>query len=366
MLWGSSFTVERSSDIRILPICTPSCISLPHAANVVLILLAAQAAGCTPDRLPEQDWEQFRGHYIRPEGRLVDPIQNEITHSEGQGIALILATHYNDRATFDRVWEWTKSHLQVRPDRLLAWSWSPDGGVMDLNNATDGDLLTAWALARAGARWENMAYLEEAHAIARDIRLKLIRTDRRGQVLLPGIEGFEKPEHRILNLSYWIYPAFTELQALDPAPEWQELRLTGLSLLKESRFGRWGLPPDWIELGETPVVASNFPPRFGYDAVRIPLYLMWAGLEEPFILDPYRSFWGYFKGAGFLPAWTNLLDDSIDSHDAPPGIQAIARLLLAAPNRPSTALLPELEINNQYYSDALILLCQVMLAERNG
>ena len=319
---------------------------------------------CTPGRPPEHDWVQFRAQFIRPEGRLVDPAQNELTHSEGQGIALLLAVHYDDPATFAAVWSWTQTHLQTRSDRLLSWSWSPDSGLKDHNNATDGDLLVAWALARAGKRWGNPAYLEAAQAIARDIRLKLVRTDRRGLVLLPGMEGFEKPGHLVLNLSYWVFPAFAELEVMDPAPEWQALRTTGITLLKESRFGRWGLPPDWIDLGETLVLAADFPSRFGYDAVRIPLYLMWAGLDEPPMLESYRSFWGYFTGSGFLPAWTNLTDDSIDSYDAPPGMRAIARLTMVAPNRPETAL-PALEANSPYYSAALLMLCKLMLAEWN-
>ena len=286
-----------------------------------------------------------------------------MTHSEGQGIALLLAEHYDDPATFASLWRWTQTHLQTRSDRLLAWSWSPDVGVGDHNNATDGDLLVAWALARAGNRWSKKAYLKEAQAIARDIRLKLLRNDRRGLVLLPGMVGFEKPGYLVLNLSYWVFPAFSALEHLDPAPEWQELRKTGIELLTESRFGRWGLPSDWIALGDTPVLAPGLSSRFGYDAVRIPLYLKWAGLDTPPMLESYRSFWSYFAGARFIPAWTSLTDDSIDSYDAPPGLRAIALLTIAAPGRPRVQL-PPLETNNSYYSAAMLLLCKVMLADR--
>jgi len=325
----------------------------------MLILLNS---GCTPERVQDHDWERFRMRFIQPDGRLVDPQQNNMSHSEGQGIALLLAEHYDDPASFATIWGWTQTHLQIRSDRLLTWSWSPEGGIGDRNNATDGDLLVAWALARAGKHWGNKAYLADARAIARDIRTKLVRKDRRGLVLLPGTEGFVKPGYLVLNLSYWVFPAFPALEHLDPAEEWQELRKTGIDLLLESRFGRWGLPADWIALGDTPVLAPGFSSRFGYDAIRIPLYLIWAGLGTPPMLEPYRNFWSYFAGARFIPAWTSLTDDSIDSYDAPPGLRAIAQLASAAPGQPHVSL-PPLEANDSYYSAAMLLLCKVMLAD---
>ncbi len=294
----------------------------------------------------------------------MDRGQDGISHSEGQGYALLLAVHYDDPVTFASVWKWTRSHLQTRPDKLLSWSWSPASGVRDPNNATDGDLLVAWALGRAGKRWKNPRYLEEAQLIARDIRAKLLRSTSRGPLLLPGMDGFENSGRLVLNLSYWVFPALQELEALDPAPEWQSLRTAGLALLRESRFGRWGLPSDWIDLADTPAPAADFPGRFGYDAIRIPLYLMWAGLDTPELLEPYRNYWSYFKGAGFMPTWTDLSDNSIDSYDTSPGIHAIAKLTLAAPNL-SRASLPALNPDSGYYSSALLLLCKVMRAERS-
>lgn len=276
----------------------------------------------------------------------------------------MLAVHYDDPETFASVWKWTRSHLQTRPDRLITWSWSPATGVRDPNNATDGDLLVAWALGRAGKRWKNATYLKEARIISRDIRKGLLRKDSRGLVLLPGMEGFEKSGGPVVNLSYWVFPALRELEELDPAPEWQALRTTGIALLQEGRFGRWGLPADWIAVSETLAPAPDFPTRFGYDAVRIPLYLMWAGLDTPQLLEPFGDYWGYFSGARFIPAWTNLDDDSIDSYDASPGIRAIAQLALAAPAL-SEASLPPLNTDSGYYSSALLLMCKVMLAERH-
>lgn len=318
-------------------------------------------AACAPAPDTKSEWTQFRRQFIQPDGRLVDPGRQGWSHSEGQGFAMILAVHHDDAVTFANAWNWARTHLQVREDRLLAWSWAPGAGVSDTNNASDGDLIVAWALARAGKRWHEPAYTHAAREIAQAIRTRLLRRDGRGVVLLPGQDGFEKESGTTVNLSYWVFPAFAALAEVDPAPDWDALRDTGLKLLQESRHGRWGLPSDWTLLGETLVPSPDFPPRFGYDAIRIPLYLQWAGLATPQLLDPYRSYWSYFSGARFLPAWTDLTDDSVDSYDAAGGLRAIAAMTLAKDGR--HAALPALDTKAGYYPSVLLLLCKAMQAE---
>jgi len=327
-------------------------------AAAFLILLSstgASAAGA--------DWALFKQRFLQPEGRIVDNGRNSISHSEGQGVTMLLAVHHADHATFDNVWQWTRRNLQVRDDRLLAWRWSPEEGVTDKNNAADGDLFVAWALLRAHRKWRDPAYLESAVEIARAVRQGLLRKTGRGIVLLPGMIGFDKPEGLVVNPSYWLFPALHDIAQADPAPEWQELQQTGINLLLEGHFGRWGLPADWILLDSKLVPAPGLPFRFSYDAVRVPLYLLWAKRETSELLSPFRSYWAHFKGAGFMPAWTNLDDNSIDSYDASPGIRGIAQLALAYPELDSVRL-PTLDARQDYYSSVLLLLAQIMLAER--
>ena len=323
---------------------------------------AALAAACLPGAGTEDDWPRFRTAFIQADGHVIDTGHGGISHSEGQGIAMLLAVHYDDPKTFASVWNWTRTRLQIRTDRLLAWSWSPDVAVKDTNNATDGDLLVAWALSRAGRRWNDTAYLDDARQLARDIRAKLVRVDARGLVLLPGMEGFDQPGARVVNLSYWIFPALMELADLDPAPEWPALTASGVALLQEGHFGRWGLPADWTFVGDSLAPAPEFPARFSYDAVRIPLYLIWAQADTPALLKPYREYWRYFSGARFLPAWADLKDDSVDSYDAEPGIRAIARLTLATGDRRHVPM-PPLDVTSGYYSSALLLLCKAAQRE---
>lgn len=311
----------------------------------------------------EGGWKQFKESFIASDGRVVDTAQGGISHSEGQGYAMLFAVNYDDRATFAQLWGWTRSHLQIRGDRLLSWRWSPESGVTDENNASDADLIAAWALLRAFNKWHVPEYLDASRKIAQDIRAQLARKTDHGLILLPGVEGFDKPEGDAINLSYWVFPALDEIGQADPSPEWKELADNGMAILKFAHFGRWGLPPDWLTLKGTSVPDDGISDRFGYNALRIPLYLLWTRRESPDLLKPYRDFWGYFQGARFLPSWTNLKDDCVDSFDASPGIHRLARWVLDYPAMPGEpAALPDKA--QGYYSSALLLLTEMAMNER--
>ena len=69
---------------------------------------------------------------------------------EGQAYAMLLSVAADDRSRFDRVWGWTRAHLQ-RSDGLLSWRWA-DGHVVQDEPAADADLDAARALALAADR----------------------------------------------------------------------------------------------------------------------------------------------------------------------------------------------------------------------
>ncbi len=332
---------------------------------VASLLLHGANAGAA-----DAEWVLFKQRFLHPEGRIVDTgHRDRISHTEGQGMTMLLAVHHDDRAAFDAVWQWTRRNLQVRDDKLLAWRWSPEdcatgkSCVTDRNNASDGDLFVVWALLRAHRKWKNPDYLVAANGIIHAIRERLLLKTGHGTVLLPGAEGFVKTEGPVINLSYWLFPALQEIARADPSPVWRDVQQTGINLLLEGHFGRWGLPADWILMGGKLAPAPGFPSRFGYDSVRIPLYLLWAGKETDALLSPFKGYWGHFNGAGFMSAWTDLSDNSIDSYDASQGIRSIAQLTLAYPEW-HTVQMPTLDDTQDYYSSVLLLLAKAMRAER--
>lgn len=270
-------------------------------------------------------WESWRGRFVTEAGRVVDTGNGAFSHSEGQGYGLLLAAAAGDRAAFDKILTWTTLNLHIRNDNLAAWRWTGQSRAkQDLHNATDGDILIAWALAEAADYWNDPGYLGAAQAMTRDVTTKLVKPTRAfGPVLMPAAEGFgpkERPDGPVVNLSYWIFPAFYRLAQIDPTFDWNAVMQSGLDLIGRAQFGKAKLPTDWLSLAKSTVApAQGFDERFGYDALRIPLYLFWADATTPDRLRAFDAAWS--KGAAIVAPQGG------GENLAEPGYQAVAALL---------------------------------------
>jgi endoglucanase len=211
---------------------------------------------------------------------------------------MLLAVAADDRAAFDRIWGWTRANLMVRDDQLLAWRWEPNKrpAVADMNDASDGDILVAWALVEAADAWNDLSYRIAARRVAVEVGRKLLLLGTKdGLLLLPAVAGFSKedrPDGPVVNLSYWVFPAFARLPRAAPEVDWAGLTQSGLALLRASKFGAAGLPADWESLAEgVPTPAKGFANAFSYDAIRIPLYMAMAGVGERANYAPFLKLW---------------------------------------------------------------------------
>jgi endoglucanase len=286
-------------------------------------------------------WQAYKTRFISSGGRVTDNGNAGVSHSEGQGYGMILAVASDDRATFDLLWRWTQSQL-LRDDGLFAWKWDPNSTphVSDPNNATDGDLLIAWALAEAAEFWPGSPYKGASQELAAAIaRASVIETSF-GPALLPGTRGFglgQRPDGPVINLSYWVYPALWRLQSNAPDGPWGALAKTGIAIGAMARFGDAKVPTDWISLANRAAPAEGFEPTFGYDAIRVPLYLAWGGLGTKKNLSSYSALWREVTGA---PA--RLVVTSGESTEAlsEKGYRAIAALVRCAVSE--TKIAPEL------------------------
>jgi endo-1,4-beta-D-glucanase Y len=269
-------------------------------ARIPLLLLALAGVMMSPpatfaqQRIEPQAWEAYKGKFLDPRGRIVDDGNGNISHSEGQGYGLLLAYLAGDRGDFALIWSFTKTELLIRNDGLAAWKWSPAAKphVTDINNATDGDLLIAYALALAGREWRRNDYLAAGAGIGRAILANAVLEQPERSLLLPGAQGFVAPDRKdgpVVNLSYWVFEAFPVLDSLVPSPQWSRLRQSGLELVRQVALGPKSLPPDWVSLAGAPKAAEGFPAEFGYNALRIPLYLMRAGEEDNVLLTRFRQ-----------------------------------------------------------------------------
>ena len=326
------------------------------AALVFLVPVIARAQ----DNPLAAEWLKYRDRFVGDDGRVRDTGNKDISHTEGQGWAMLFAEAFDDRASFDRIWNWTRDTLKQSDSALFSWRWDPnsENPITDANNATDGDMLIAWGLARAARHWHSPEYREAAHRIVVDIRKKLITRVAGHLVLLPGTDGFTQKDGTVtVNPSYYIYPALEEFPHLDSSAEWRRLRYDGLALLAKARFGQWGLTPDWIALDQAGEVVPASPPRFGYDAIRVPLYLIWGREATTQRLAAVLKYWDGFADKP-VPAWVDVTSGAVAPFPAPSGFQAI--IDLARPRLHGKApALPQIADTDDYYSASLILLADL-------
>lgn len=351
-------------------LCQAMALGLAAADATLLPRSAAAAVGPAQFAAAgRSEWQVFKQRFLAIDGRIIDTGNGGVSHSEGQGWGLLFSVEFDDPRSFDLILSWTAAHLCRGSDALHAWRYEPGAAVpiRDWNNATDGDLFIACALGRAARRWGRPDLASAAGAIARDMLRLLVRDIGPRTVLLPGVEGFESTAGVTLNPSYYAFPMLNELAEMAPSPVWARLVADGVALIEAGRFGQWHLPPDWLLAGRDGSLAPHphWPPRFSYDAIRVPLYLVWSRLAEASVRQAFVSFWA--AGTGNPPAWVDLVTNARADYRAPPGMLAVAKTATSLPrlagkvNFPSD--FPQLCTSPDYYSAALILLSRLAWQE---
>jgi endoglucanase len=258
-----------------------------------LALLAAfPSAAAVPGSVLPEEWSAYQGAFVS-EGRVIDTANGNISHSESQGYGLLLAYLSDDPEGFAAIWQFTQDELLIRDDGLAAWKWDPEATphITDSNNASDGDILIAYALILAGEGWDMPDYVDAARTIADAVGETSTLRFRGRDLLLPGSFGFRSEDLAdgpVVNLSYWIFEAFPLLARIAPTTDWMSIAQNGRRLVNEARFGPLELPTDWVSLSDPTVApAADFPAEFSYNSVRIPLYLMRGGSTEPALLRQF-------------------------------------------------------------------------------
>lgn len=263
------------------------------ATVAAMVLAVASSAAAAEPAIAPTEWQAWRAAFLAENGRVVDSGNGGISHSEGQGYGMLLAVLADQPADFAAIWGFTRVELMVRDDGLVAWRWDPVAAphVTDINAASDGDILIAYALDLAAEAWGDSGYGEVAAKLARAVGAHLVADDGGRPILLPGPVGFaadDRPDGPVVNLSYWVFEALPVLARLDPATDWARVGGEGLRLVEETRIGNPGLPPDWLSLRRARP-AEGFPPEYGYNALRLPLYLVRAKLGSRALLERLRA-----------------------------------------------------------------------------
>lgn len=274
-------------------------------ASLAALLVLPGCAGVAPRSPAEPDllrrtWEGYRRRFVRPDGRVVRPMDGSDTVSEGQAYAMLRAAWMDDRTTFDAAYGWAEAHLsrtETRGDHLLAWRWGryPAGGwgVLDWRAASDADEDYGLALLFAAARWGRPAaavpdYRAKAHAVLAD--LVRLATQEGPDGRLYFMPGDWRLDRLILNPSYFAPAWYRVFGEATGDPRWGRLVESSYAAVQAlaERLGPWsgvGLMPDWAALQPDGsfAPAPGFSAVHGWDAFRTPwrLFLDWLWFNEP-------------------------------------------------------------------------------------
>lgn len=254
-------------------------------------------------------WQEYKEKYLKEEGYIIDPYNENRVTSESQGYGLILAVKNNDRQTFDKIYKWTKKNMQ-REDKLFSWHWN--GGIVDKNNATDGDLLISYGLLLAYKKWKDSYYQREFSEINSSLKrltVNILTGNCIKSLLLPAAYGFSNEKYElIIYPSYYIDFALKELSREDR--DWNQVykfiekiySVKNLSTqLKFSLINKEIVPLDYSDM----------------DVYRVILYSYIAGRDLSVLKDSFKEIDNFFKDRGYIPIRFNYGQQSQRRDESP-------------------------------------------------
>ncbi len=274
---------------------------------LLLFILVSLKFATAQDNLT---WEKYKSKYIPKGNYVIDPYNENRVTSESQGYGMILAVLYNDKKTFDSIFEWTKRNLQ-REDYLFSWLWN--NGVRDKNNATDGDFLIAYGLLMAYEKWNDRSYKTESEKILNSLkRLVVIVKDNNykdNYILLPATYGFSNEKYEITIFpSYYITFILKDLSLKDKL--WKNTYI----YLKDTLFKfnlTTNLKFNLIDKDFLPINPANL------DVYRVIPYTYLANDSLENLKKSFSEVNTFFKTKGYIPFNYNFGSQSQESTEAP-------------------------------------------------
>ncbi len=249
--------------------------------------------------LQNDSWQEYKDKFIQKDGRVIDYMNADITHTEAIGYALYFSQHFNDKKTFSLIYTWYKNNIKINEHNLPGWKWGKaeddSWKMLDLNSASDANLWIAYSLLLMDNKEENKRYKNEADFLLKNIKLSQIKKVNSKFYLLPGENGFLNKNTLVLNPSYMLFEIFEYLAKYENAKIWQELIESSQELLQKERFSKLQLNPDWLilDIKSDKFSLDKEKPTFSYDAIRIPLNIMRSSLpsnEKKKLLEPYINY----------------------------------------------------------------------------
>jgi cellulose synthase (UDP-forming) len=323
--------------------------------------------------------KSFMSRYVASDGRVIRRDQGGDTVSEGQAYGMLLAVALDDRARFDAIWGWTRTHLQL-PSRLLASDWA-NGRIVSSRPATDADLDAAQALVLASERFGALSYRQQGIALGRAVLRTETATSGSQTVLVAG--PWARTDPAVLNPSYFSPRAYADLARADRDPRWSMLASSSREIVSNLVAGGRSLPPDWAAIpstGSTATSTSSLPaadpigdpgnptgtalvPASSFDAIRVPIRL--AASCVPADRRLAASLWPLYRKAPGRDAYALDGAPRTDATHAASFVAAAAAARAAGDRAASARLLDGAQAQDAahptYYGAAWVALGRAML-----
>jgi oligosaccharide reducing-end xylanase len=214
----------------------------------------------------------------------VSDLKNHDARSEGLSYGMMVAVQLDKKEVFDRLWRWTKKHMQHQGgarDAYFAWSVEPKTGKHNSEgSASDGELYFVTDLLFASNRWGNntgINYYAEARRILDAMWSKdgtegiknVINVEHKQITFVPDNFGYNWTDP-----SYHV-PAFFEIwaeYAKDGKEQfYRDCADTARVFLHRACAAITGLNADYTEFSGVPGAWGKRPSAFRYDSWRVPM-----------------------------------------------------------------------------------------------
>jgi hypothetical protein len=187
--------------------------------------------------------------------------------SEGQGYGMVLCAAYGDRTKFDRLWNFTYTHMRITSGSqkdFFDYLNTPYDGAKHVGTgiAPDGEIWIVTGLLMAWKRWADNKYRDAADVILAALKREYANVFKDGVV-----RSWYTADHT--NPSY-VNPAFFKYwDSLRPNTGWDKIITANRNLLVAATDQNDGLAYDWTNFDGTQRKSDGLPLGHGADAVRV-------------------------------------------------------------------------------------------------
>ena len=292
------------------------------------------------------------------EAYIKDVGSNDI-RSEGMSYGLMIAVQMDKREEFDRLWRWTKRHMQHQDGPwkgYLAWHCDETGKKLSSSPAPDGEEFVAMAMFFAAGRWKGgtIDYRAEADRI---LRTMLHKEEDNGGIVDTAMNAFNRQEKQVVFVpngdaagftdpSYHL-PAFYELWgrwAKEDRPFWKDAAKVSRKLFRKAAHPKTGLFPDYSAFDgraiKEPWDSKSTHDQFRSDAFRVGANIAmdwnWFG-TDPWAIEQSDRMLRFFDGQGPEYRAHYTLDGQPTAEYRSTGLVAMNAVVASASGLPSAS-----------------------------